>query len=390
MLVLRNCAFIQELTEGTDLPSGDLVLENGRIAKILPCNTDLEGSYEERDLEGAFVLPGLINAHVHLFMIQDLDFFMKFDSIPKKTLDCLKFAKFLLGNGYTTVRDCGDDASCPTVAIRDRIHSGELMGPNILTSGATLSPSDVGFEPFDWMTTFVDTPMDVRREARKNLAKGTDFVKLYGSGSMFTGGSVPGRRIMKDDEIREAVELAALRGTYTAIHAHGAEAIEASIRNGVRTIEHATYINEKSIGLLAGRTDAGIVPTVSLTGAFFEQETLTENQRYIVDNMISSLKNAYNGNVLIGWGTDIAMVHQQKEPGMEFRLRKELLGYSNLDLLKQATINSAKLICMDDKIGTIKQGKYADLVIVSADPLKDISIMYTAPLHVVKNGILVK
>lgn len=390
MLVLRNCRFVKELTEGTDLPSGDLVLKDDRIFQILPCGAEVKGTYEERNIDGAVVLPGLINAHVYLFMIQDLDFFMKFDSVPKKTLDCLKFGRFLLENGYTTVRDCGDDASCPTVAIRDRVNAGELIGPNIITCGTILSPSDVGFEPFDWITTFVDTPMDVRRQARKNLAKGTDFVKLYGSGSMFTDGSKPGRRIMTDDEIREAVEIAELWGTYATIHAHGAEAIEASIRNGVRTIEHATYINNKSIEMLADRTDAGIIPTVSLVHAFLSQETLDENQKKIIDDMSASLKNAYTSKVLIGWGTDIAMTHQQKESGMEFRLRKELLGYSNIDLLKQATINSAKLICMDDKVGTIKEGKYADLVIVSSDSVDNISIMYAPPLHVIKSGVFVK
>ena len=109
-----------------------------------------------------------------------------------------------------------------------------------------------------------------------------------------------------------------------------------------------------------------------------------------LDNMIAALKNAYTHDILIGWGTDVGMDVQKKEVGMEFRLRKELLGFSNIDMLKQATINSAKLIMMEDKVGSIKVGKMADLVVIDGDPVEDISLMYTAPAHVIKSGAVVK
>lgn len=390
MLVLRNCKFIKDLTEGTELSTGDLLIENDKISAILPCGTIIERAHEEYDLNGATVLPGLINAHVHLFMIKDPDYFMEYDSIPKRTLDCLKFSQFLLKNGYTTIRDCGDDSACPTVALRDKIRTGELTGPNILTSGATLCPTEIGCDPFLWMTTFVDSPMEVRKEARNNFAKGIDFLKLYGTGSMLAVESVPGRRIMAEDEIRAGVEIAELKGSYAAIHAHGAEAIEVAVKSGVSTIEHATFINEAALEMLDGRMDVGIVPTVSLVNDFLAENPISESHQALIDNMTASLKNAYSHNVLIGWGTDICMEKQQKEVGLEFRLRKELLGYSNIDLLKQATINSAKLIRMEDKIGTIRPGKLADLVVIDGDPVSDISLMYTAPLHVIKSGVFIK
>lgn len=390
MLVLRNCRFVKELMEETDLTEGDIIIQGERIVSVVPRGTSVEDGYKEYDVQGATVLPGLINAHVHLFMTNDVSYGMPYQTVPERTLNCLSFATFLLENGYTTVRDCGDDASCPTIALRNQINSRKIIGPNIVTSGPTLCPSEIGTDPLDWMSVFVDTPMEVRRAARANFKKGIDFLKLYGTGSMLAKGSVPGRRIMEEDEMEEGVRIARLRGSYAAIHAHGAEAIEMALRSGISTIEHATYIDDASIQYLKGRTDAGIVPTVSLVGCYLEMNPIPEVYRAVIDEMTICLKNAYQQDVLIGWGTDISMDQQQKEVGMEFRLRKELLGYSNVDLLRQATINSAKLMHMDDDIGTIKVGKRADLISVKGNPEEDISVMYYGADHVIKNGKFVR
>ncbi len=110
----------------------------------------------------------------------------------------------------------------------------------------------------------------------------------------------------------------------------------------------------------------------------------------IKENIIASLKNAYRHGVTIGWGTDIVQTAYEKDPGVEFRPRKEWLEYKNEDIIKQATINSAKLMYLDDKIGTVKEGKNADLIVVSGDPVEDITVMYSGPEHVIKGGRLIR
>jgi imidazolonepropionase-like amidohydrolase len=117
---------------------------------------------------------------------------------------------------------------------------------------------------------------------------------------------------------------------------------------------------------------------------------VVEKTKRLINDIVKALKNAYKYNILIGWGTDVQLAAYQKFPGMEFQMRKELLNYANIDILKQATINSAKLIMKDDQIGSIKAGKYADLIVVNGDPVEDISMMYAPPVHVFKDGKLIR
>ncbi|MBQ6833122.1 MAG: amidohydrolase family protein [Lachnospiraceae bacterium] len=390
MLLLKNCKLVGELTEGTELTMADIVMNDKTITDIVPCGSVAEEGYEVLDVKGATVLPGLINAHVHLFGADYPKAWWAYESAADRTLDSLRFAQYLMENGYTTVRDCGDDLRYLTIAVRNQIREGYFKGPNILCSGPTLLPSEIGCEGLEWMCKFCDTPMDYRVAVREVLKNGADFAKIYGTGSMIAPGSVPGLRIMMEDEIIEAVQTAKLKNTYCAIHCHGAECIDMAVTNGVRTIEHATFISDDTCKKMDGRTDVGLVLTLSLVYEWLQAETIPAEKQETLDNMIAALKNAYAHDILIGWGTDVGMDVQKKEVGMEFRLRKELLGFSNIDMLKQATINSAKLIMMEDKVGSIKVGKMADLVVIDGDPVEDISLMYGAPAHVIKSGEVVK
>lgn len=390
MLLLKNCKLVSELTEGTDLTMADVVIDGKIIANVAPCGSIAEEGYEVMDLKGATLLPGLINAHAHLFMADHPKAYWEYLSVAERAMNSLRFAQYLLDNGYTTVRDCGDDHFC-SVAVRNQINDGYFKGPDVICSGPTIMPSEIGCEGLEWMCRFCDTPMDYRVAARDAFKNGAEFVKIYGTGSMIAPGSVPGARIMMADEIREAVEVAKVKQSYAAIHCHGAECIDLAVENGVRTIEHATFIEEETLKKMDGRTDVGLVLTVSLVYNWLKMDPIPADKKETIDHMVASLRNAYhNHDVLIGWGTDIDMPIQMQEVGGEFRLRKELLDFSNIDMLKQATINSAKLLMIDHKVGSIKVGKQADLVVIDGDPVEDISLMYTAPAHVIKSGALIR
>lgn len=221
------------------------------------------------------------------------------------------------------------------------------------------------------------------------------FLKLYGSASMHAPGRETGIPIIEPEEIRAAVRVAQNYNTYVAIHCHGARAIDNAVRAGVHTVEHASMISEETLRYIEeNQLDCGIVPTLfvfsdSVAGNGSNEETQIRLGK-IKDRVIASLKNAYQHNILIGWGTDVIRDYYVDRPDTEFRLRKEWLEYSDEDIIKQATINSARLMYMDDRIGTIKAGKDADVILVKGDPSRDIRVMYQKPLHVIKGGKLVR
>ncbi len=398
MIVLKNAKLVPELTEGTTLTLADVVLEDDTISQILPPDSQLDGQHEEFDLKGKTLLPGLIDMHVHLFMGKRNPWNGKDRiSVPaQRAFDCLRFAQFLLDLGFTTVRDVGDTWGYPAIAARNAINDGDFVGPTIQTSGVTISPHTAGFEAYDFMNCYVEDPYDMRRIVREQFEKGVDLIKLYGTGSMMVEDSLPGRRILEADEVREAVTIAKRKGSYCACHCHGAEAIGVMIDCGVHTIEHASFITDESCKKLDGRKDIGIVPTLCCSCQ--EMNRIdgygeAEIARYAIINEQRGkcLRNAYeNYDILMGWGTDLSLDSQSQAPFLEWQQRKEVMGVSNIDLLKQATINSAILMNLDNEIGTVKVGKKADLIVVDGDPVQDITVMYQKPLHILRHGTVIR
>ena len=389
MLILRNCRLIPELTEGTELTSADLLLKDKAIAAIRPCGTAFGEDCEELDLQGATLMPGLIDMHTHLRMMGD-----GLTADPLKpcsvTLDELLFAQFYLDNGYTTVRDVGDNIANPAIALRNHINAGRIAGPRIFCSGPTLTPTEFGFdaawsEPNHYE---VDSPEQMRKMVRFCIQKGSDFIKLYGSGSMIVKDGQPGALIMEPDEMAEAVKLAARKNTYCAIHMHGAEGCDVAARVGVRTIEHASYIRKETLKYLETRKAEGngIVITISC----LVDDSWGVVPDHVFNEVAGCLRHVKDYDVLVGWGTDTSLSFYQKQPYAEFEIRSKDLGFSNIEILQQATINSARLMMKDHLIGSVKEGKLADLIVVEGAPEKDLSAMYHRPAHVLKEGELVR
>lgn len=389
MLLLKNCKLIKELTEGTELEMADITIKNNKIDRIFPCGTEEEEEWEVYDVNGATVLPGLINGHVHLFEADAPGDGWGCDKITYRTLAMARFAEYLLRNGYTTVRDCGDDLQFPAVAVRERIKEGYLTGPTVICGGVIIIPESAGTEDGHMELYFANSPMEFRKAARVMFENYCDFIKLYGTGSMISKGNNPDASILMEDEIIEAVKVAKMFGSYAAVHCHGDQCIQYAIKNGIRTIEHASYISDESCKMLDGRTDVGLILTLSFAWPWLKGGKVAPEKEAVLNRIVGCLKNAYNYDILMGWGTDVSMAIQKDEVGMEFRLRKELLGFSNIDMLKQATINTAKLLMIDDKVGSVKEGKNADLIIVDGDPTEDITLMYQAPARVLKNGVFI-
>lgn len=393
MIILKNCRFVPFLTEDIGFDMGDVLVKDGKIADIKPCGAAFEADGAEiMDLGGKYLLPGLIDMHIHLCFASDAEIYQENIPDAQRAITVIRFADCMLNAGYTTIRDAGDALSMPVVYVRNAIDKGELKGPTIKTSGPIIQASWMNGTSLGY---YVDGPFEFRKATRKTFANGADYIKLYGSGSLLVPTNIPGYPIIEEEEIKEAVNIAKRNGSYVAIHAHGAEAIDTAARCGVHTIEHASLIREDTLDYIESLPygEVGLVPTFyALHHIFDEPESYNAKRaEKLIPQMKESLGSAaHNHNILIGWGTDVTFNVYEKNPMEEFRLRKEMFGYTNEQILKQATINSAKLMYLDDEIGSVKIGKTADLIVVDGDPAADISVMYKVPEHVIKKGELVR
>ena len=394
MLLLKNAHLLSVVTEDVDFTEADVLVNDERIVEIAPANTLHIDGAQEMDLQGKTLMPGIIDMHLHL-QTTDLNVpLIKISTPAEITTRVMEFAATLLDLGITTVRDAGDNPARPTVALSRAIDAGRLMGPTIVPSGPIMCPTAPNTDT--WLAERIDGVDSTRKVVRNNLFLGAKYIKMYGSASMSAPTKEVGYPIIEPEEIREAVRIAKNYNTYVAIHCHGARAIDQAVRAGVHTVEHASLISEETLRYIEETgADVGIVPTLFvISNSFVPSPTIApavaEHLKSIKGQVIASLKNAYQHNIMIGWGTDVTQADYIADCGKEFRLRKEWLDYSNEDIIKQATINSAKLMYMDDQIGSVKVGKTADLIVVDHDPVDDITVMYNKPLHVIKKGVLLR
>lgn len=394
MLTLKNCRLIPELTEGFAERAADIVIDGKHIKGIHPAGQGMSEGGAVMDLEGKTVVPGFFDLHAHLMFVNQDYNAMLMRSQNQYFLDCLRFAKSYLRQGYTTIRDCGNDFYIG-VAAREAVESGIIQGARIITSGKILSPTTRGNECFGTLYLETDNPADAMRVCREEMRQGVQFIKYMVTGAVLNEGGDPGAMVTTPREIAAMVEAADSLGTYIAAHCHGKEGIKQSIIHGIRTIEHATYIDDECIELIhkhGNRT--AIVPTFGIMYTlvnrmfggtvleeFLQKEAAAEKSAYI------GAKLAYENNVAVGWGSDLDRELFDRHPGIEFIARKQL-GLSNTQLLKQATIDSAEIAGVADLCGTIKAGKYADLVVIDGKPDEDIDVMKKLPAHVFKEGRL--
>lgn len=391
MLIIKNAKLIDFLTEGYEGETADILCDGERIVKIAPVGTDFGAKAQVFDAAGKTVMPGLIDLHVHL-LYENIANMARSVSVPECAINEVRYAQELLNDGYTTIRDVGDSPCKAAMYVRNAINQGKIKGPRMTTSGPILTSN---FTTFDALYTFACGPIGFRDTARKLLAEGADFIKLYGSGSLILPSNEPGYPILESDEIEAAVKIAKLNATYASVHGHGKTAIDMCVRAGVHTIEHASLISEETLNYIdeTGQ-DTALVYTLFATDEVLQAPETYNGKRLwaLWDQIQASLKNAYHNHkgILIGWGSDVSLNTFRKDPMREFRLRKEYIEMSNEDILKQATINSAKIIYKDSQIGSIKEGKFADFVVIDGDPVADISVMYTVPAHVIKGGEVIR
>ena len=360
------------------------------------------------DLSDSFVLPGLIDCHTHLTgqnhsASERMRRRMQ-ESQAHAAIDGVANAKKTVEAGFTTVRNVGSPGSV-ALALRDRIKSGVIPGPRMFVSGPAVSVTGGHGDPTNSMSPVLrpelqdhlntaDGPSEARKAVRARIREGVDLIKITATGGVLSPTAAGVDQQFFDDELESIVEAARMMGRKVAAHAHGTDGINAALRAGVASIEHGTYLDDESIRLFI-ENDAYLVPTIH-AGKFVEDkakidgyfpEAIQKKAAAVGPLIQDSFGRANKAGVNIAFGTDVG-VGAHGTNAEEFIYMHEA-GMSNEDCLISATINAATLIGVENQIGTIEQGKLADIIAVRTNPLEDISALLE--IHfVLANGRLIK
>jgi imidazolonepropionase-like amidohydrolase len=379
-----------------------IIVEDDRITGVQKGFVEAEDA-TVIDLRNKFVLPGLMDMHVHLQgelgPNNDRDALKMSDQLMQ--MRSIYFAMNTLKAGFTTVRDVGS-SSQEMYAMRDAINNGWIDGPRIIAAGGvgiTGGHADISGVSPDLMEMFTspnvcDGPYDCRRAARNVIKYGADWIKITSTGGVMTERATGTGQQMEMDELREIVLAAERMGRKVASHAHHEDGIVAALEAGVASIEHGSYTGPRAIKLfketgaylvptlLAGKT----VATLALEADFMSPE-VKEKAIRVGNDMAGSFEKAHKAGVNVAYGTDSG-ISPHGTNAQEAVLMVEA-GMSEMDVIIAATINAADLIDMSDSIGTIETGKFADIIAVNDSPLESIEELLDVDF-VMKGGKIFK
>ncbi|MDI2027077.1 amidohydrolase family protein [Saccharopolyspora sp. TS4A08] len=400
ILLLRSGALLD--VETGEYAEGDVLCADGRIVETGPGLQAPDGA-RVVELGGATVLPGLIDAHVHVTAATaDLGALTTW-SPSYATAHSARIMSGMLDRGFTTVRD----ASGADFGLADAQAEGLLRGPRLAFCGKALSQTGGhgdsrprgtrlhdGHQCCAGLGRIADGVDAVRAAARDELRKGAHHIKVMAGG----GVASPTDRIDSTqysmDELQAIVQEAEAANRYVAAHAYTARSVSRSLRAGIRSIEHGNLIDESNVAEFVEH-DAFLVPTLVTYWALKSEGReygLPEDSWRKVDEVLgaglAALETAHRGGVKIVYGTDLlgGMHRHQNE---EFRIRSEV--QEPLEVIRSATSTAAELLGMSGEIGTLREGARADLVVCDGDPLGDISALADPKRirHVVQDGDLV-
>jgi imidazolonepropionase-like amidohydrolase len=389
---------------GTVLTSQTILVRNNKIEAV-GSNITIPSNAKIIDLSNQTVLPGLIDCHTHLADGQHgsepMGIFRK--TAAELALESVPNARVTLESGFTTVRDVGTYRALGDIALRDAINRGDIPGPRMFVAGAYVTitggaGSDSGLAPditlpWDMHYGEANSPWEVRQVIRKLASNGVDHIKILSSGAVLTHGSNPKSQEFTLEELQAAVDEASHFGLRVESHAHSPDGIKNAIRAGVASVEHATMIDDEGIALakqhgtyldmdiydeecIQEEGKAGTIPK-----DFLEHDAqLGQVQR---DNF----RKAVLAGAKMSFGTD-AGVCPYGTSGKQFAFMVKY-GMTPMQAIQSATTNAADLLGHSSELGSIKAGKYADIIAVVGDPLADIRVLENIQL-VMKDGKLYK
>ncbi len=402
-IMIHTSKYIDGISDNI-ITNSTIIVENGKILSISKGFSDPEG-YDYIDLRAYTVMPGLMDMHVHF----GGEYQSKADrpvKVERETEAILatKHAVITLNAGFTTVRQVGDSGLI-AISLRDAINSGHVLGPRIFTSGKSIATTGghadhtngIAKDNYEYPVAedgVINGPYDAYTAVRQRYKDGADGIKLTVTGGVLSVAKSGDNPQFTEEEVVAVVNAAKDYGMWVAVHAHGSEGMKRAVIAGVDSVEHGTYMTEEVMDLMIER-GTYYVPTIS-AGEFVAEKSKIDNyfpeivrpKAATVGPQIGSTFNkAYNRGVKIAFGTDVG-VQPHGTNWKEFVYMTQY-GMDEMEAIKSATIETAKLLRIDDILGSLEVGKIADIVAVDGNPLVDITVMEKV-VFVMKDGVVYK
>lgn len=386
-LIINNCNLINGISDEVK-ENCYIIIEGDSISKIGQGHVEPGSTDTVIDGKGKYVIPGLIDAHVHLVWDGSPDPMPVIEHLENDevTLRAYKHSLDYLKLGITTVRDVGSPDRT-AIHVRNAINSKLLKGPTIISSGTSISITGGHVYSLGREADGVD---GVRTAARTILKEGADLIKVMATGGIYTEGEEPGNTQLTYEEIAVAVKEAHNKNKKVAAHADGLEGIMNCIKAGVNTIEHGIYADTNALKLMKEK-GMYLVPTMAVMRRLSTYEKIPafarEKALEITDTHMEMLKNAVKLGVNIATGTDCGSAGTPPAYYFEELLMMEEAGMKPIDVIKSSTNIAASCLGIEDR-GTLTEGMKADLLLLNENPCTDLHVLKDDKL-IVKDGKIV-
>ncbi|WP_158975512.1 amidohydrolase family protein [Cellulophaga sp. L1A9] len=384
-----QCGKIIDMESGKVWSEKTIVVSGAKIKEIKKGFVSGDGADVVIDLRTSTVMPGFIDLHVHIENESNPKTYVErfTDNEADIAFKSTVFARKTLMAGFTTVRDLG--GSGVNIAIRNAINKGVVDGPRVFTAGKSIATTGGHADPTNGRSHeftgdpgpkegVVNSPDEGRKAVRQRYKDGADVIKITATGGVLSVAKNGKNPQFTIDEIKAITETADDYGMLTAAHAHGDEGMQRAIKGGIKTIEHGSYMSDATMELMK-QYDAYLVPTITAGKQVAEKaeiegyfpEVVAVKAREIGPLIQGTFAKAYKKGVKIAFGTD-AGVFPHGLNAKEFGYMVEA-GMPAIEAMQSATVTNAKLLGVEDEVGLIKAGYFADIVAVLGDPLQDVS-----------------
>jgi imidazolonepropionase-like amidohydrolase len=396
---LVRAGHVLDVKTGAEPADQTIIVEGETISAVAPTSaTPLKPGDKEIDLRQYTLLPGLIDVHTHLTMANNFDPYFELSMTPaKEAIIGVENAKVTLEAGFTSVRNVGAN-NYTDVALRDEINAGHIPGPHMEVSGPPLGITgghcDENLLPFEYHVTaegVADGIAAVQQKVRQNIKYGVDLIKICATGGVLSKGDDPQASQYTLEEMQAIVADAHRLGRKVAAHAHGAQGILWASEAGVDSIEHGSYMDDADIAMMK-QHGTYFVPTAYLIDWNLQNGKLPalyeQKMRDVSAVEKANAKRAIKAGVKVALGTDAA-VYPHGLNAHEVDIYVNQFGMTPLEGIQTGTINAADLMGWTSKTGTLEAGKWADIIAVDGDPLKDVKLLQSVQF-VMKSGVVYK